>query len=985
MLISKKAKIIIILFVAFWIYLFASNISNAAYTSYDVNGINESKYPGYKTLLQQIQAQYPNWKIKLLYTGLDWDYVIENERTGHGTSPKSLIYDTYDEAWRCHEPGCYGVKYDVSKRWYCASKEAIEYMMDPRNSLDASYIFQFQDLSSSVGDRSAIEKMVQGTFLNKASYIDAIMEAAQTEGISPFHIVARIKLEQGTDGSGAMNGYTYTTESGQVVTVYNLYNINVSGNDTEAGLLAGAKYAYEQGWTSAEASIKGGAKFLKTDYISKGQTTLYFQKYNVVDTNNLFSHQYMQNIRAANDEGNIMYQGYKDAGILNSTFEFTIPVYENMPSVACPRPKYVKVESIQTECEEYTIGIDEPITINYSYLPSNATNTDFTWTSSNPDVLRVYWNQIRGLKEGTAEIIIKTSDGSVEKRVKVHVKPKVTEIVPEYEEYTIGVNEVIDINYTYLPSNAINTDFSWTASDSSILSVYWNKVRGLKPGTAYVIVKTPDGSVEKKIKITVISNTTSDIKVTPKKDTYTIVENEAMDINCTYTPSNLTAEDFTWTASDSSILSVYWNRVRGLKPGTAYIIVKSLDGSYETKIKVVVQEDTTIKVTPKKDTYTIIENEAMDINCTYTPSNLTAEDFTWTASDSSILSVYWNRVRGLKPGTAYIIVKSLDGSYETKIKVVVQEDTTIKVTPKKDTYTIIENEAMDINCTYTPSNLTAEDFTWTASDSSILSVYWNRVRGLKPGTAYIIVKSLDGSYETKIKVVVQEDTTIKVTPKKDTYTIIENEAMDINCTYTPSNLTAEDFTWTASDSSILSVYWNRVRGLKPGTAYIIVKSLDGSYETKIKVVVQEDTTIKVTPKKDTYTIIENEAMDINCTYTPSNLTAEDFTWTASDSSILSVYWNRVRGLKPGTAYIIVKSLDGSYETKIKVVVQKNTKTTIQKQQVYSIPEENTNTKKEIVNTTTNKNTLNESINETKESESIKNETNTSVENKSIEE
>ena len=126
-------------------------------------------------------------------------------------------------------------------------------------------------------------------------------------------------------------------------------------------------------------------------------------------------------------------------------------------------------------------------------------------------------------------------------------------------------------------------------------------------------------------------------------------------------------------------------------------------------------------------------------------------------------------------------------------------------------------------------------------------------------------------------------------------------------------------------------------------------------------------------------------MDINCKYNPSNLTAEDFTWTASDSSILSVYWNRVRGLKPGTAYIIVKSLDGSYETKIKVVVQKNTKTTIQKQQVYSIPEENTNTKKEIVNTTTNKNTLNESINETKESESIKNETNTSVENKSIEE
>ena len=105
------------------------HISNASYTSYDIKGIDTSKYSGYKELLQKIQSQYPNWKIKLLYTGLDWNYVIEQERQGHGSSPKSLIYDTYDEAWRCQEPSCKGVKYDVSKRWYCASRQAVEYMI----------------------------------------------------------------------------------------------------------------------------------------------------------------------------------------------------------------------------------------------------------------------------------------------------------------------------------------------------------------------------------------------------------------------------------------------------------------------------------------------------------------------------------------------------------------------------------------------------------------------------------------------------------------------------------------------------------------------------------------------------------------------------------------------------------------------------------------------------------------------------------------
>ena len=73
------------------------------------------------------------------------------------------------------------------------------------------------------------------------------------------------------------------------------------------------------------------------------------------------------------------------------------------------------VDDIIPKQEEYTIGINEAIQINYNYLPENAENTDFSWESSNPDVLRVYWNQIRGLKEGTSEVIIKTPEGITEK------------------------------------------------------------------------------------------------------------------------------------------------------------------------------------------------------------------------------------------------------------------------------------------------------------------------------------------------------------------------------------------------------------------------------------------------------------------------------------------------------------------------------------------------------------------------------------------
>ncbi|MCI8760726.1 MAG: hypothetical protein HFJ34_06430, partial [Clostridia bacterium] len=157
---------------------------------------------------------------------------------------------------------------------------------------------------------------------------------------------------------------------------------------------------------------------------------------------------------------------------------------------------------------------------------------------------------------------------------------------------------------------------------------------------------------------------------------------------------------------------------------------------------------------------------------------------------------------------------------------------------------------------------------------------------------------------------------------KQNYTIKENQVIDIKCSYSPSNITAQDFTWTASNPSVLSVYWNKVRGLKAGTSQVIIKSLDGTVEKRVTVVVQEDGTIKITPEKETYTIKENQVLDIKCSYSPSNITAQNFTWTASDPSILSVYWDKVRGLKAGTSQVIIKSLDGTVEKRITIVVTK---------------------------------------------------------------
>ena len=290
--------------------------------------IDESKYPGFKQKLQQLQNQHPNWILTIKYTGLDWNAVLNGEDVLVNGQPKSLTQNT--NQW-------INGNTEYGTGWRRASREAIAYMMDPRNSLDETYIFQFQDLTSIAGTYDDIANMIEGSFLTKYptsstdSIINAILSSSRTYNVSPYHLVSRMLQEQGNDGS-ALNGYTY---NGRIV--YNLFNIGATGSTDAEIIQNGAKYAYDKHWFTPETCILGSARFLNSGYLSKGQTTLYFQKFNVVNAP-YFENQYMQNIRAANDEGARISNEYKENGLINGEFEFVIPVYENMPATAVPRP-----------------------------------------------------------------------------------------------------------------------------------------------------------------------------------------------------------------------------------------------------------------------------------------------------------------------------------------------------------------------------------------------------------------------------------------------------------------------------------------------------------------------------------------------------------------------------------------------------------------------------------------------------------------------
>lgn len=306
-------------------------------TSTDINSIDSNKYPQIKEMLQSLQTEHPNWKFKILYTDITWSDAIANEYVGHGASPRNLVpanNSNYDQEWICKACGA-GKVYD-NGNWYCASESAIAYMMDVRNSLNSADIFQLLELSYSECNRDALKTMAANTFLNRDSCVNAILDAAQRYNVNAYYIVARILQEQGRNGSTLSKGQGY---NGQYVGYYNVFNIGASGNGKETVILNGLKKAQEKGWTTLESSIIGGTEVIAKSYIARGQNTLYLQKFDVDNSDgNLYWHQYMQNLVAAQKEGQTLKKTFEDMGSVEGAYTFIIPVFKNMPTTACARP-----------------------------------------------------------------------------------------------------------------------------------------------------------------------------------------------------------------------------------------------------------------------------------------------------------------------------------------------------------------------------------------------------------------------------------------------------------------------------------------------------------------------------------------------------------------------------------------------------------------------------------------------------------------------
>ena len=340
----------------------------------------------YKAYVTNIKKAHPNWSFEFFYTGIDWNDVL----TAESKDGLSLITSMYPKSYRSISASSYDLASDTytswdAGGWYNAAIETIAYFMDPRNFFDEQNLFQFEKMSydSAIHNIDGVKAIIKGSFMdgvkikntNNVSvlYAQAYIDAAKKSGVSPYHLASRTIQEVGYNGSGSTSG-KYEGYEG----IYNFYNIGAYAGDSP--IKNGLKWAssktagtYMRPWDSQYKSIVGGAEYIGNGYINNGQNTLYFEKFDVVGEYNdttLYSHQYMGNLSAAYAEGREVYSTYKDLKLIDKAFTFVIPVYNNMPSKACPLP----IDAGSPWCWLKNLKVDNYV-ISPSSMTQVATNT----------------------------------------------------------------------------------------------------------------------------------------------------------------------------------------------------------------------------------------------------------------------------------------------------------------------------------------------------------------------------------------------------------------------------------------------------------------------------------------------------------------------------------------------------------------------------------------------------------------------------------
>ncbi len=357
--------------------------------------------------------------------------------------------------------------------------------------------------------------------------------------------------------------------------------------------------------------------------------------------------------------------------VSGGTAIITVTTEDGGFTATCTVTVTVPVTGVTLSPTAITLPRSGTVDLTETVLPSDATNKNVTWFSSNTNVATVSTTGVVTVKStatygNSTTITVTTADGGRTATCTVTAGILVTGITVTPTTRSLSKGSDFDITDNILPSGATNQNVTWSSSNTAVATVNSSgTVMGVGAGTATITVTTVDGGYTATCVVTVTVPVTG-VTLTPstllldRSATYALVK--------TIAPSDATNQNVTWASSNTAVATVDANGVVSVKStaalgGTTTITVTTVDGGRTDSCLVTVRTPVTgVTLTP--DTKTLTQGTNFNLSAVVSPGSASNPAVTWTSSNPAVATVNGTgTVTAVSGGTATITVTTVDGGH----------------------------------------------------------------------------------------------------------------------------------------------------------------------------------------------------------------------------------------------------------------------------------------------------------------------------------
>ena len=372
------------------------------------------------------------------------------------------------------------------------------------------------------------------------------------------------------------------------------------------------------------------------------------------------------------------------------------------------------------------------------------------------------------------------SYGAAKDSVKLVISAPVTSVtLGATHDTTMGIGMTKTLTAIVSPSNA-SQEVLHSSSKSAVAEVQTVGLQGIitakAVGTARITVSAGKGAGMKTDTFLVkVDNPITGLNFAITTDTIPMQINSELDVQAVATPANAdNINTLQWSIvpiapATPGLVTIASNSGLTVKlqsaatPGIARLTVTSTNGVTANRVIKVLDPIHVTAMTIDKDTVSLPVGKKDTLTARILPAEALNKKVTWTSTNPSFAAVERLTdttavVTGKTVGVAMIVGETEDGNFKDTCYIYVRNAVELKaIKLDKQKIRLKLNTTDTLAVAFSPANASDQRVKFLSADTSIATVDANGViKGLKTGTVYVSVTSLEGGFKDSCEVTVYD-------------------------------------------------------------------------------------------------------------------------------------------------------------------------------------------------------------------------------------